>query len=191
MDVSIRINRLHTFDCLLADRPSLTHLRLCWPPLELFNDYLPSDTIIHSVTHLHIPRHPRDSLNKILTLFPNVTHLRLSTESFLKDIVLNTRNLEVLTLDAPPNYKVAGQYFSSLRFWNITSALNKGLFGTREEMSQRKIVINTGPETPDGWQHVADACTKHLVHLEQSQIYPRALPQPYLSQDHWAYGKWV
>ena len=98
--------------------------------------------------------------------------------------------LEVLTLDAPPNYAVAGRHFSTLRFWNITSALNKGLLADGNEV-QRRIVVNTGPSTPDGWQQAVDACANHHVNLEQRQVYTGALVQPDYFQDHWAYGKWL
>lgn len=194
MEVSIRVDRDEDIDCLLADRSSLTHLRLCWPPAYKFSDdrgQLPLHSTIHSVTHLHIPRHPQYTLNDILALFPNVTHLRLSTRCFLKDIVLNTQKLEVLTLDAPPNFAMAGQYFSSLRFWNITSALNKGLLGHRDGSSQGRIVVNTGFDLPDGWQQASDACVKHRISLERRIVYTCALDEPEDSQDHWAYGQWL
>jgi len=193
MEVSIRVTRDENIDCLLANRPSLTHLRLCWPPAYMFNDdgdQRPLCSTIHSVTHLHIPRHPQYSLNSILALFPSVTHLRLSTQCFLKDIVPNTRKLEVLTLDAPPNYAMAGQYFSSLRFWNITSALNKGLLRHGDRVSHGRIVVNTGSDLPDGWQQASDACAKHHIYLERREIYTRTLVEPQGSLDHWAYGQW-
>src|SRR6267154_3083802 len=72
---------------LLAKTGSLTHLRICWPPLHHSFSCPVSSIVIKSVTHLHIARHPSASLSSILASFPNVTHLRLGTPCFLKDLV--------------------------------------------------------------------------------------------------------
>jgi hypothetical protein len=34
MDLSIRADKLEDIDSLIANRPSLTHLRLCWPHFD-------------------------------------------------------------------------------------------------------------------------------------------------------------
>ena len=93
MDVSIGC--MSDIDCLLAGHPSLTHLRIGWLSLDPFLDK--RDPHRHPPSH---PRHPR--LYRLLS--PNVTHLRLSTECFLKDIVPGVRKPEMLTPDAPPNH---------------------------------------------------------------------------------------
>lgn len=182
---------------LLVDRHSLKYLRLCWDVID--------NSVINpqpSVTHLHISRCPPrlsctpnvvQFLNRFLTYFPNVTHLRLSTACFLKDIISRTQKLEHLTIDVPPKI-IGGQDYSSLSWWNITSGLNKGLLKQGVTSGQRKIVVNAGVNL-SGWGQASSACAAHGVQLERRLHYDRPLKQDRFyhspGDDPWGHEGWI
>ncbi|KAH7923889.1 hypothetical protein BV22DRAFT_1130265 [Leucogyrophana mollusca] len=204
ISLSILVDRRYLFNnivpYLLTDRPSLTHLRLCWPPLGRSFSCAMTNVVISSVTHLHIPRHPYASLNAVLALFPCVTHLRLGTPCFLKDLVPYMTAVKMLVLDAPPNYSIhspnhsiAGPCFpSSVPLWNVSAALENGLLQAEND-TPNKLVINAGVEDSDECTilELALSCRKRGIAFECRRLYPAYSPRPALEKERWNYGAWI
>ncbi|KIJ65074.1 hypothetical protein HYDPIDRAFT_39716 [Hydnomerulius pinastri MD-312] len=183
---------------LLMDRPSLTHLRLCWPPLGRSFSCTMTQVVITSVTHLHVARHPYASLNAILALFPNVTHLRLGTPCFLKDLVPYMTAVRSLILDAPPNFSIHSPtrssrvpfFPSSVPLWNISAALENGLMQANRR-APRKIILNAG--MADSEQTIAEltqSCQQCGIQLECRRIYPPSWQPSSVEPCRWDYGAW-
>lgn len=184
---------------LLAKTESLTHLRICWPPLRnSFACPLPS-VIIMSVTHLYIARHPSASLGSILASFPNVTHLRLGTPYFLKNLVPYMSTIRVLILDAPPNYSVHTAdpqaptliFPSSVPLWNILDALEHGLLKSTDSNS-RRVIMNAGLSDTDELviEDIALRCQNHGVAFECRRVHPSYCPPSYLVSGRWDHDAW-
>lgn len=202
MCLAITVDRRYYFDAilqnLLAKTESLTHLRICWPPLRDSFACPPSSVVISSVTHLHVARHPSASLGSILASFPNVTHLRLGTPCFLKNLVPYMFTVRVLILDAPPQYSVhtvsqapALIFPSSIPLWNICDALEHGLLNSTASYPGR-IIMNAGKSDADE-SIVADialSCQRYGVAFECRRRYPPLWQPNYLDSRRWDHSAW-
>ncbi|KAF9245888.1 hypothetical protein BU15DRAFT_70949 [Melanogaster broomeanus] len=194
--------RRSTFDVILSylvmDKPSITHLRLWGPPLGCSFSYPVTHVVIPSVTHLHVARHPYASLNAILALFSNVTHLRLGTPCFLSGLVSYMDAVQVLILDAPPNYSIHSPtrnarmppFPSSIPLWNIAEAVDNGLMQTSSGTA-RKIILNAGKS--DAEETIAELkkkCQQRGIELECRRIYNPAWQPSSIEPYRWDYGAW-
>lgn len=183
---------------LLAKTESLTHLRICWPPLHSFACPISTVTIT-SVTHLYIAHYPSASLGSILASFPNVTHLRLGTPCFLKNLVPYMSTIRVLILDAPPCYSVHTAdpqaptllFPSSVPLWNILDALEHGLLKSTDSNS-RRIIMNAGWSDTDKLviTDIALSCQNHGVAFECRRVHPPYWHPSYLVSGGWDYDVW-
>ncbi|KAH7914730.1 hypothetical protein BJ138DRAFT_1143152 [Hygrophoropsis aurantiaca] len=203
ISLSILVDRRYLFSSivphLLTDRPSLTHLRLCWPPLERSYSCSMPSAVVTSVTHLHIPRHPYASLNAVLALFPFVTHLRLGTPCFLKNLVPYMAAVQVLVLDSPPNYNthtsngIAGRAFpSSVPLWNVWDALEYGLLRTQKAIRTR-LIINAGVDDSDEHtvHELAMSCRDRGIQFECRRVYDAYHLKSVSEVDRWNFGAWL
>ncbi|KAG1871110.1 hypothetical protein C8R48DRAFT_70656 [Suillus tomentosus] len=202
MCLAITIDRRYYFDAilqnLLAKTESLTHLRICWPPLRDSFACPLSSVVISSVTHLHIARHPPASLGSILASFPNVTHLRLGTPCFLKNLVPYMSTVRVLILDAPPQYIMhavsqapALVFPSSVPLWNICDALEHGLLKSTASYPGR-IIMNAGKSDADKSMiaDIALSCQKHGVAFECRRRYPPLWQPSHSDPRRWDHDAW-
>ncbi|EJF56670.1 hypothetical protein DICSQDRAFT_174712 [Dichomitus squalens LYAD-421 SS1] len=138
------------------------------------------------ICHNHRPspppgkRHYDDCFSYyLMTLFPNLSHLHIDTPYFLKNLT-TPPNVTLVTIEVPPvHYSTSHGQFSSLSAWNIVSALTLGFFKTRVDPEEenpppprrRKIIVNTGPQEPQGWAVAVAACKAHNVELELRRVY--------------------
>ncbi|KAG1839227.1 hypothetical protein DFJ58DRAFT_110158 [Suillus subalutaceus] len=200
--IAITMDRRYYFDAilqnLLAKTESLTHLRICWPPLRDSFACPLSSVVISSVTHLHIARHPSASLGSILASFPNVTHLRLGTPCFLKNLVPYMSTVRVLILDAPPQYSVhtvsqapALMFQSSVPLWNICDALEHGLLKSTANYPGR-IIMNAGKSDADKsiTTDIALSCQRHGVVFECRRRHPPLWQPSHLDSRRWDHDAW-
>jgi hypothetical protein len=184
---------------LLAKTKSLTHLRICWPPLHNSFACPVSNTVLRSVTHLHIARHPSASLGSILASFPNVTHLRLGTPCFLKNLIPYISTVRVLILDAPPRYSVHTAvpqaptliFPSSVPLWNILDALEHGLLKSITG-NPRRIIMNAGRSDTDKpvITDIALSCQNHGVAFECRRVHSSYWQPSHLEPERWDYDAW-
>ncbi|KAG2057078.1 hypothetical protein BDR06DRAFT_216847 [Suillus hirtellus] len=183
---------------LLAKTEHLTHLRICWPPLRDSFACPLSSVVISSVTHLHIARHPPASLGSILASFPNMTHLRLGTPCFLKNLVPYMSTVRVLILDAPPQYIMhtvsqtpAIVFPSSVPLWNICDALEHGLLKFTASYPGR-IIMNAGKSDADKSMiaDIALSCQKHGVAFECRRRYPPLWQPSHSDPRRWDHDAW-
>ncbi|OJA12329.1 hypothetical protein AZE42_02772 [Rhizopogon vesiculosus] len=181
---------------LLAKTESLTHLRICWPPLHNSFACPFSGVLVWSVTHLHIARHPSASLGSILASFPNVTHLRLGTPCFLKNLVPYMSTVRVLILDAPPRYSVYTAlptliFPSSVPLWNILDALEHGLLKSTDS-NPRQIIMNAGRSDTDklAISDISLSCQNHGVAFECRRIHPSCWHPSHLESGRWDHDAW-
>ncbi|KAG0702740.1 hypothetical protein DFH29DRAFT_488171 [Suillus ampliporus] len=204
MCLAITVDRRDYFgmilQSLLAKTESLTHLRMCWPPLHDSFACPISSVVISSVTHLHIARHPSASLGSVLASFPNVTHLRLGTPCFLKNLVPYMSTVRVLILDAPPQYTVHTAailqsptfiFPSSVPLWNIIDALEHGLLKSTASDPNR-IIMNAGRSDADKLK-IADivlSCQNHRVAFECRRVYPSLWQPCHLEPRRWNHDAW-
>ncbi|KZP25374.1 hypothetical protein FIBSPDRAFT_950394 [Athelia psychrophila] len=167
------INDSHVMHILRTPRPSLKSLTVWYDQrssLMLERSYF---TCL-SLTHLHILGAPTD-LEKILLCFPNLTHLRLSTATFLKEIASSTPKLECITIDVPPA-SITGEDYTSLSRWNLPAALNRGLLSQGDSSVGRTIIINTGGDKPTGWDSAHAACLLRGITMLHNIVYDEPTP---------------
>ncbi|KAI0937933.1 hypothetical protein AcW1_002386 [Taiwanofungus camphoratus] len=166
---------------------SMHSLYLYWP--DIFIGRCPSPSIrLYTVTYLRIHQYPRCTCTPIHeqqcnsgecfhyylpTLFPNLRHLHFDTPCILKRLT-HPPSLQFVTLEAPPKHFLSTRgYFSSLMGWNIVSAVNAGFLKHEHEgLFERKIIVNTGSDEPDGWHQALAACQERDVALERRYMYP-------------------
>lgn len=181
---------------------------LAWEYTHIKDYPLPSDRVrgVTDLELVHYPRcrchifAPRPGHSSecfsfhLLSLFPDLRRLHIRTPYILKGLSHHW-NLEVLTIEAPPvHYLPKLGYYSTLTPWNVPAAISAG-FMTRVDPGSlkrvtldtpsgdkpamlRKIVVNTGPGKPLGWEKALSACESHDIELEFCHIYEDPLPVP-------------
>ncbi|KAF7967131.1 hypothetical protein HWV62_35730 [Athelia sp. TMB] len=171
---------------LKTPRPSMKYLRIWYtqsavsPALFKHSTYEVIGSIA-SVTHLHISWAPTN-VEDVLSCFPNVVHLRLSTGAPLTKIVSATRNVETLVLDVPPRL-MSGRDFTSLLSWKLTAAVNSGLLAQGDAGVTKTIMVNTAAAKPAGWESVDALCKSRGIRMVRNIIYD--VPTPPRIEGSW------
>ena len=107
--------------------------------------------------------------------FPNLKHLRTNVPISLNLVAEYLQTLVTLTLDVPPVY-LKTFHATSLLNWGLISALKNGAF------RPRKVVIESGPLKPLGWDQLRKVCETQGVLLVYEVKYsgevvpPRVIP---------------
>jgi len=161
---------------------SLLYLPNATEPRQSLCRRIPRVSPFISHLHLHYPEAlagPHASLKHLSAAYPNVTHLRLSAPIPLFNCIGLWKDLQVITIDAPPEktYKEGHFQHCHISPFSCVVALKAGLFpplsGHNDldnldgagPMTQRKIVVNAGMSEPLGWTNVANMCREHGVEL--------------------------
>ncbi|KAH8092507.1 hypothetical protein BXZ70DRAFT_457401 [Cristinia sonorae] len=103
--------------------------------------------------------------------FPNLTHLRTNVPVTIGLVTEYLQKLVILTLDIPPLYfkNLRG---TSLLNWGLVTALRNRAF------QPKKVVIESGPLKPSGWDRLAETCQVMNVELVHEVKYAETYQQP-------------
>ena len=157
--------------------PGIRYLRI---------QHLPRCTCERDGLHRHTETgHERNCLSHLFpTTFPDLVHLHLDTPYILRHLALPPTCARV-EIEAPPIYRMPSRgHFSSLFPYNVAASVRagflqfptgradrKGEMNRAPSMVRRAIIVNTGPDKPDGWERAASVCKERNIELVYRHTY--------------------